>query len=96
MAHYGILELVGSDNKIEKHRTKASNFASPQSLLFEARMLGLLGRSPPFDRHDWHIDRCGHKVRYLVDFYDGKPTPEAPVSIYVDARPEVLPNPNLL
>mmetsp|Transcript_9020 Transcript_9020/g.20043 ORF Transcript_9020/g.20043 Transcript_9020/m.20043 type:complete len:221 (+) Transcript_9020:39-701(+) len=61
----------------------------PGDISPKARMLGLLGRSPPFDRHDWHIDRCGHKVRYLVDFYDGKPTPEAPVSIYVDARPEV-------
>lgn len=56
----------------------------------KARLLGLLaGRTAPFDRHDWHVDRCGTQVRYVVDFYDGKPHPERPVSIYIDARPEV-------
>ena len=24
----------------------------------------------PFDRHDWIIDRCGKKVRYIIDYYD--------------------------
>mmetsp|Transcript_57071 Transcript_57071/g.105504 ORF Transcript_57071/g.105504 Transcript_57071/m.105504 type:complete len:220 (-) Transcript_57071:191-850(-) len=61
----------------------------PGDISPKARLLGLFGRSAPFDRHDWHIDRCGQKIRYLVDFYDGKPSAEFPVSIYVDARPEV-------
>eukprot|EP01068_Selenidium_serpulae_P008399 Selendium_serpulae@DN4976_c0_g1_i3.p1 len=24
----------------------------------------------PFDRHDWYIDRCGRRVRYVLDYYD--------------------------
>ena len=30
------------------------------------------GSSPPFDRHDWLIDRNGQQVRYIIDFYTGK------------------------
>lgn len=30
-----------------------------------------LGYERPFDRHDWVIDRCGKKVRYIIDYYDG-------------------------
>jgi hypothetical protein len=26
----------------------------------------------PFDRHDWIVDRCGTKVRYIIDFYTGR------------------------
>lgn len=25
----------------------------------------------PFDRHDWIVDRSGHEVRYVIDYYDG-------------------------
>lgn len=28
--------------------------------------------SPPFDRHDWVIDRCGQPVTYIIDYY-GEP-----------------------
>jgi len=24
---------------------------------------------PPFDRHDWIVDRCGKEVRYIIDYY---------------------------
>ena len=43
----------------------------------------------PFDRHDWIIDRCGKEVRYIIDFYSGKPDSKNPhsVSFYIDARP---------
>jgi len=61
----------------------------PGEISVKARFRGLLGSSPPFDRHDWHVDRCGTPVRYLVDFYDGKPQPPHPVSIHIDARPEL-------
>lgn len=27
----------------------------------------------PFDRHDWLVDRCGHRMRYIIDFYVGRP-----------------------
>lgn len=43
---------------------------------------------PPFDRHDWIIDRCGHRVRYVIDFYAGsnKLGLDKP-SFYLDVRP---------
>lgn len=40
----------------------------------------------PFDRHDWYVNRCGHQIRYVVDFYhDSKATDD--LQIYIDARP---------
>ncbi len=49
---------------------------------------------PPFDRHDWIVDRCGTEVRYVIDFYQGASPPaskeshQAPASsIYLDVRP---------
>ena len=58
---------------------------SPTSLFNEY----FRGRLPPFDRHDWLIDRCGREhVRYVVDFYDGKlEEGMVGVPICVDARP---------
>ncbi|CAE8614795.1 unnamed protein product [Polarella glacialis] len=61
----------------------------PGELSPKAQLTSFFGRTLPFDRHDWHVDRCGTPVRYVVDFYDGKQSPIHPVSIHVDARPEV-------
>jgi cytochrome c heme-lyase len=38
----------------------------------KARLRRLVGYTPPFDRHDWVVDRCGAQVRYIADFYEGK------------------------
>lgn len=62
----------------------------PGEMSPKARLMSsAFGWTEPFDRHDWHVDRCGTHVRYLVDFYDGKPKPPAPVAIHIDARPEI-------
>ncbi|KAG8762478.1 Cytochrome c1 heme lyase [Serendipita sp. 405] len=55
----------------------------------KARWRILLGYQRPFDRHDWVIDRCGTRVRYVIDYYTGRTTgPNAsPFSFYIDARP---------
>ena len=47
--------------------------------------------TPPFDRHDWLIDRCGTQVRYVIDFYTGKADPNSPqkMAFYLDVRPAV-------
>ena len=29
----------------------------------QARLTSFFGRTLPFDRHDWHVDRCGKHVR---------------------------------
>ncbi|KAI0374742.1 cytochrome C1 heme lyase [Pilatotrama ljubarskyi] len=54
-----------------------------------ARWYSLLGYSPPFDRHDWVVDRCGSRMRYVIDFYTGHgggPSSKN-VSFFLDVRP---------
>jgi cytochrome c heme-lyase len=44
--------------------------------------------NPPFDRHDWVVERCGTRVRYVIDFYAGRPLPgTSNVSFFLDVRP---------
>lgn len=47
--------------------------------------------SPPFDRHDWTVDRCGTQTRYIIDFYTGRnPDPSASnLAFHLDVRPAV-------
>lgn len=52
-----------------------------------ARWNILLGYQRPFDRHDWVVDRCGTKVRYVIDYYTGRVDKGNPFSFYIDARP---------
>lgn len=49
---------------------KLSRFLGrPHDLSPLARLRGLLGGPEPFDRHDWYLERNGHEVRYVIDFY---------------------------
>ncbi|EMR10306.1 hypothetical protein PNEG_01565 [Pneumocystis murina B123] len=54
----------------------------------KARWLKYLGYKPPFDRHDWKIDRCGKEVTYIIDFYSGKKEGDL-LSFYLDVRPKL-------
>jgi cytochrome c heme-lyase len=46
---------------------------------------------PPFDRHDWFVQRqtpSGPKeVRYVIDYYSGDPEPNGEPVFYLDIRP---------
>ncbi|CAA9990074.1 cytochrome c1 heme lyase, putative [Plasmodium knowlesi strain H] len=64
----------------------------PNKLSLKAFMLNLMGYNKPFDRHDWYIDRCGNTIKYIIDYYDGKSDERAPVSIFIDARPQLSVN----
>ncbi|KAJ1628841.1 cytochrome c/c1 heme-lyase [Pavlovales sp. CCMP2436] len=55
----------------------------------KARVMQLLGYAPPFDRHDWVVDRCGTEVSYLIDFYRGKSRDGYSPSFHIDARPVI-------
>jgi len=55
----------------------------------KAKIKSWIGYSKPFDRHDWTVDRCGKKVHYIIDFYEGKPDPHKPLSVYLDVRPSL-------
>lgn len=50
-------------------------------------MTRFLGYREPFDRHDWIVDRRGREVRYIIDFYPGRPVDGVPASFYLDVRP---------
>ncbi|KAF9258101.1 cytochrome c and c1 heme-lyase [Marasmius fiardii PR-910] len=52
-----------------------------------ARWKMLLGYAAPFDRHDWVVDRCGTRTRYIIDFYTGRSNGSNDVSFYLDVRP---------
>ncbi|TFK25079.1 cytochrome C1 heme lyase [Coprinopsis marcescibilis] len=55
----------------------------------KAKLRTLFGYAPPFDRHDWVVDRCGTRMRYVIDFYTGH-NPNAlggNLSFFLDVRP---------
>ncbi|KAF2133190.1 hypothetical protein P153DRAFT_281971 [Dothidotthia symphoricarpi CBS 119687] len=51
------------------------------------------GTPPPFDRHDWYVNRCNTKgceeVRYVIDYYEGEPEPTGEPVFFLDVRPAV-------
>lgn len=56
----------------------------------KARLNTLLGYTPPFDRHDWVVDRCGTKIEYIIDFYAGKNEGKGgKLNFYLDVRPKL-------
>ncbi|CAI6338642.1 unnamed protein product [Periconia digitata] len=61
------------------------------SLTPRARFNTLLGYKPPFDRHDWVVDRCGTKIEYVIDFYAGKDEgkPGKELNFFLDVRPKL-------
>ncbi|CAO2647844.1 Nn.00g087660.m01.CDS01 [Neocucurbitaria sp. VM-36] len=51
------------------------------------------GTAPPFDRHDWYVQRCNEKgckeVRYVIDYYEGEPEATGEPVFYLDVRPAI-------
>lgn len=74
----------------------------PGDMTPKARIWDLLGKAwpakfatePPFDRHDWFVQRTmpdGKRleVRYVIDYYSGPPEPTGEPVFYLDVRPAV-------
>jgi len=57
----------------------------------KARFKTILGYTPPFDRHDWVVDRCGTKVDYIIDFYAGRDEGKGAgkLNFFLDVRPKL-------
>lgn len=68
----------------------------------KARMLGFMAwlypsmfpDNPPFDRHDWYVQRHSlngrsEEKRYVIDYYSGPPEPTGEPVFYLDVRPAV-------
>ena len=60
---------------------------NPHEVTPKAWLHQQFGYKPPFDRHDWVVERCGREVRYLIDFYQGRASAGHAVSVHIDARP---------
>jgi cytochrome c heme-lyase len=76
----------------ECERPRLARFRGrPNDLSPKARVMSWAGYKPPFDRHDWIVDRCGTEVRYVIDFYQGevpKDHPhQTPSAFFLDVRP---------
>ncbi|KAL9602741.1 MAG: hypothetical protein Q9219_001584 [cf. Caloplaca sp. 3 TL-2023] len=75
----------------------------PNEMTPKARMLEFIGRmypakfgcEPPFDRHDWYIQRQATdggqttEVRYVIDYYSAPPEPTGEPVFYLDVRPAI-------
>lgn len=61
----------------------------PTEPSLKAQLLTWTGRRPPYDRHDWVVDRCGTEVGYIVDFYEGRAPPGSVgmPTVFLDTRP---------
>ena len=49
---------------------------------------------PPFDRHDWFVQRQGpdnkpQEIRYVIDYYSAPPEPTGEPVFFLDVRPAV-------
>jgi cytochrome c heme-lyase len=91
--HNAVNEQVWSE--ILKWESLLKNNCQPKLFKFEgkakdftlkARIYNFLGYSLPFDRHDWVLDRCGEKVKYIIDFYSAEPVEGKPIAFYLDVR----------
>ncbi|KAH8732348.1 cytochrome c/c1 heme-lyase [Phaeosphaeriaceae sp. PMI808] len=51
------------------------------------------GGAPPFDRHDWFVERCNEQgckeVRYVIDYYEGDTEPTGEPVFFLDVRPAI-------
>lgn len=75
----------------------------PKEMTPKAAMLQVMGwiyptafgTEPPFDRHDWYVQReyNGRKkeVRYVIDYYSGPDSEAGDPVFYLDVRPAVTP-----
>ena len=71
-------------------RRRLLRFQQKTEPTLKAQALQFVGYKPPFDRHDWVVERCGTEVTYLIDFYRGRAVRGIPAEMtpmYLDARP---------
>jgi len=71
---------------------KLVSFAGDSKALTpRARWNSFVGYAPPFDRHDWVVDRCGKQVEYVIDFYSGKDSglQGKSLNFFLDVRPKL-------
>lgn len=105
----GWRESQRSEVAAPSRRQDVDDGCQPRLLRFEGRpkdltpkaiavqLLGLVtpnAPEPPFDRHDWYIQRRGperppQEIRYVIDYYSAPPDPGGEAVFYLDVRPAV-------
>lgn len=102
-AQLAALEALRRRRGEEEQEPKLIRFQGrPGELTPKARMLSFMSRvypaafpdNPPFDRHDWFVQRQGpggktQEVRYVIDYYSGPPEPTGEPVFFLDVRPAV-------
>lgn len=97
----GIDEL--RDPEREAHEPKLLRFMGrPSDRTPKAKMLSVMAwlypsqfpDNPPFDRHDWFVQRRladgrQQEVRYVIDYYSGPPEPTGEPVFFLDVRPAI-------
>ncbi|KAI9752914.1 MAG: hypothetical protein M4579_005433 [Chaenotheca gracillima] len=98
--------LAGADmglNEDDVVQPKLLRFMGrPKDMTPKASILQMLGwvnpekygGEPPFDRHDWFVQRPApgnstKEIRYVIDYYSGPPEPTGEPVFYLDVRPAV-------
>lgn len=78
-------ESLHSASTVTGAEPKLSRFTGrPNDLSPKAWIRTMLGQDPPFDRHDWIVDRGGKEVRYVIDYFHDED------SVHQDERPKSL------
>lgn len=92
-----------TESETQLPRPKLLRFQGrPNDITPKAKILDLLGKAypskysfePPFDRHDWYVQRqLPHgevrEVRYVIDYYSAPPEPTGEPVFYLDVRPAI-------
>ncbi|KAG9232782.1 cytochrome c heme lyase [Amylocarpus encephaloides] len=97
--------VAGADIGLDKDEVPQPSLmrfqGRPKDMTPKAAMIQIMGKvypsafgtEPPFDRHDWYIQRehDGKKeeIRYVIDYYSGPPEPTGEPVFYLDVRPAV-------
>lgn len=92
-------EIVKWESKAGNASPSLTRFEGrPGELSPKAAMLQYMGRmmpnsrfatEPPFDRHDWYVQRNDKQVRYIIDYYSGPPEADGSPVFYLDIRPAI-------
>ncbi|MCJ1415263.1 holocytochrome c synthase [Xylographa parallela] len=93
--------MIASEDEVTQPRLLRFE-GRPSDITPKARILQMLGQvypskfggDPPFDRHDWYVQRQiapgqPREVRYVIDYYSGPPEPTGEPVFYLDVRPAV-------
>ncbi|MCJ1467622.1 holocytochrome c synthase [Pseudocyphellaria aurata] len=94
---------LAAEDEAHLPRSKLLRFQGrPNDSTPKAKILELIGKvypakygfEPPFDRHDWYVQRqLPHgevrEVRYVIDYYSAPPEPTGEPVFYLDVRPAI-------